>query len=284
MSPAWTPGVAGLVGRQLAPLDWKWTQQETILYALGVGARLPRDLAALCGSEGEGVVVLPGFATVPTGIGVMLLVSELNLDVTKLLHAEHRVRLHRRLEQSGQAMVRRQITAVFDKGKHALITLEEHAVDDRGQPLVSSHSGWFLRDAGGFDGDRGPASAASTPEDLRPPDRTVRKATTPEQAVLYSLSGDRNPIHVESATARRAGHTTPILHGLCTLGIAALEVSAEMFDSDHGRIRELSGRFSAPVFPGDALILDMWRESDREAHFCARVRGRPVLVTGRLSV
>lgn len=282
-SPASLPVSTGLSGRELAPIDWSWTPQQTILYALGVGAQPPRDLPLLDESDGEGPAVLPGFGTIPTGIGVMPLIAELGLDVKQLLHAGQSIRLHRPLQPTGHATLTRQITEVWDKGNHALITIEEHATDDGGRPLLTARSSWFVRDAGGFGGERGPSSVDATSEPRRPPDRAVQKKTTPEQAALYRLSGDRNPVHINPPLARSAGYDVPILHGLCTLGIAALEVGAAMFGTKRYEIRELHGRFVAPVMPGDALNIVIWHGAEHTAHFQVDVGRKPVLVDGLLS-
>jgi acyl dehydratase len=271
------------VGRELAPIEWTWGPQQTILYALGVGARLPRDLGLVY--ECAGPLVLPGFATVPTGIGVMPLIAELGVDAEQLLHGEHSVCLLRPLGPEGSATIRRQVTEVWDKGSAALITLEEHAEDDRGRVLLSARSSWFVRGAGGFGGERAPAKTGAnrTAAPARRPERVVLKTTTAEQAALYRLSGDCNPIHIDPHLADAAGFRAPVLHGLCTLGMAAIEVAAELFDAKHDEIRQIRGRFVAPVSPGDTLTIEMWQETLDLARFAVRVDGKLALIDGLIS-
>ena len=265
-------------GRELTPIDWRWGADQTILYALGVGASPPRDLELVY--EGSGPRVLPGFGNVPTSIGFMPMVEELGLDLLSILHGEQTLRLHRSLPVSGSAVVNRRIRDVWDKGSGAVIVLEEQAVD--GDPLLTCTSSWFVRGAGGFGGERGPSSAGQSAPPQRSPDAGLQHRVRPDQSALYRLSGDRNPIHIDAEVARAAGHPDIFLHGLCTLGIVGLELAMEVYRDRMEAIREISARFTAPVYMGDELTLNVW-QVENGAMFEAFVESRQVLAAGRVT-
>jgi acyl dehydratase len=153
------------------------------------------------------------------------------------------------------------VTGIYDKGSGALVATENVAVDAAtGELLVTSRSGTFIRGEGGFGGDRGPSEPWERPD--RPPDEQVVQQTRPEQALIYRLSGDRNPLHADPKFAARGGFSRPILHGLCTYGITGRALLHALCGSDPARFRSMSGRFSRPVLPGDPLVVSIWRPGD----------------------
>jgi acyl dehydratase len=279
------------VGREGAPRERTWTSTDALLYALGVGAGLGDPLQELAftteNSAGVEQAVLPTF-------GVLLAQAPAtdlgSFDRAMLVHAEQAVRLHRVLPVSGTVRATARCVAIEDKGSGALVTTESSAVDEAGQPLVTSRSSVFIRGEGGFGGSRGPGDRWQRPD--REPDAAMTLPTRPEQALLYRLSGDRNPLHSDPAFAARAGFDRPILHGLCTYGITGRALLACAMDGDVRRFRAMSGRFSAPVLPGDELTVRMWagptggaEDGGREVLFqTLRGDGTVVLDRGRAEV
>jgi acyl dehydratase len=292
-----------LVGSRLGPLEYRWSPRDAILYSLGIGARLPRDLEFLyerCGPRLE-----PTFALTAITPMLPLLVERLGIDLRHLLHAGQRLTVLRQLEPVGAVSVTRMITGVWDKRTAALIECEDTVVDDQGI-VVTAASQWWLLGAGGFGGRGGGARSESTsgggagPESTsgggaglgstgagapvalpdRQPDVRTSIHTTTEQAALYRLSGDLNPVHVDPAFARQAGQPRPLLHGLCTFGALG---HALCENADDRRLTELSGRFREPVFPGDRLDIEIWTLDDATALATVSVAGTLVLGPARAS-
>jgi acyl dehydratase len=164
---------------------------------------------------------------------------------------------------AGTVSVVSSVTGIYDKGSGALVASQSQASDAAtGEPLVTSRSGLFIRGEGGWGGDRGPASRWQVPD--REPDCQIVLQTRPEQALLYRLSGDRNPLHADPQFAARGGFERPILHGLCTYGFTGRALLHALCDGDPARFRAMSGRFSSPVLPGDSLVVSIWN-GDRDA-------------------
>lgn len=269
------PITSALVGYEFAREVWSWEPAQTILYALGVGAAPPRDLALLY--EGAGPAVLPTYGTVATGRAFMPMVRELGIPLGSILHGEQSITVHRPLPPEATATVERRITDVWDKGSGAVIVIEEQVVD--AGPLCTSRSAWFVAGAGGFGGERGPSASAVAPVPDRAPDVRRSRTVRPEQSALYRLSGDLNPVHVDPESARREGFDGVFIHGLCTFGMVGLEVLTELCDGDPGRLTELTARFTAPVRPGDELDIRLWREDPSTVRMEAVV-GERVVVAG----
>ena len=269
----------------LPPIDWSWTSTDALLYALGVGA----GAADPTGSELEfttenstGVQqrVLPTFAVIG---GMRAPVPAFGtFDPAMLVHGEERIELHREIPPSGTARITGRVTAVYDKGSAAVVWMESAAVDVADdQPLFTARHSVFIRGEGGFGGDRGPSASTDGPP-AREPDHVVTYATRTDQALLYRLSGDRNPLHSDPAFAKLAGFDTPILHGLCTFGFTGRALLHTLCQSDPSRFRSMEARFTAPVFPGDDLTVRMWVVGDGEAVYrTERGAGEVVIDQGR---
>jgi acyl dehydratase len=269
------------VGDELAPITYGWTERDAILYALGIGARLPEDLSYVYeGRGGDALKVAPTFALAPITLTLPPLVAALEIDLRALLHAAQAIELHRTPAARGTATVTRRITGVWDKGRAALIDCEDTVADGDG-PLATARSAWWVEGAGGFGGPRAdpdaPTSPAPPPAD-REPDLTHTVQTTAEQAALHRLSGDRNPVHIDPAFARAAGQPRPFLHGLCTFG--ALGHALDRAAGRERRLTSLGARFTRPVFPGDALDLAIWLTGPTTAACAVAVDGETVLGSG----
>jgi acyl dehydratase len=201
-----------------------------------------------------------------------------------LVHGEQSISLAREIPVEGEIESISEIVGIYDKGSGALVVLESTStlVGD-GAPLFTSRSGLFIRGEGGWGGDRGPSSTFAVPD--RTPDHEVTYPTRTDQALTYRLSGDRNPLHSDPKFAAMAGFPRPILHGLCTYGFTGRALLHNLCGGDPARFRSMSGRFSSPVFPGEALTVRMWREGPGEALFqTVGPDGRVVLDAGAAGV
>jgi acyl dehydratase len=195
-----------------------------------------------------------------------------------LVHGTQAVTLHRELPVEGKATLTSALVAVYDKEKAAVIVTDTMAVSD-GEPLYTLRSSLFVRGEGGFGGERGPSGPQNVPPE-RSPDHEVSYATLPTQALLYRLSGDRNPLHSDPSFAALAGFDRPILHGLCTYGFTGRALLHALCGSDPARFDHVEGRFTSPVFPGDTLTVRAWETGDGEAVFTTAVDDRLVIDQG----
>jgi acyl dehydratase len=257
-----------LVGVPGQPQERTWTSTDALLYAIGVGAGLGDPLQELQftteNTAGIEQQVLPTF-------GVLLAQARASGDLgdfdrAMLVHAEQSIELHRPLPVAGTLSTSAMVTGIYDKGSGALVETQNQAVDAvTGEPMVTTRGSTFIRGEGGFGGDRGTAAPWELPD--RAPDHKVTQQTRPEQALLYRLSGDRNPLHADPGFAARGGFSRPILHGLCTYGFTGRVLLHELCGSDPGRFRSMSGRFSKPVLPGESLVVSIWSGDDGTAQF-----------------
>jgi len=267
------------------PLDkaFSWTSSDVLLYHLGIGAGSRSgdntDRRALrLTLDDDNLQVLPSFAVVAPTLHddgpPFLDIPGCDLDLHKILHGSQEVVLHRPVPTSGSATLRSHVTDVWDKGKAAVIVQEGTAVSATGEVLWTVRSSIFVRDEGGFGGDRGRSTRVELPS--RDADAESSYPVTPQQALLYRLCGDRNPLHADPEFARGAGFPAPILHGLCTYGITLREVTDALLDGDPSRVGGFSARFAGVVFPGDTIRVRAWHEGDRIL-LSATVDDRPVL-------
>jgi acyl dehydratase len=273
-----------LVGVPGEPRERSWTSKDALLYAIGVGAGLDDPLRELEftteNSLGVEQKVLPTFGLVIAQVPPARSIGD--FDRARLVLAEQHVELHRPLPVSGTVLTSSTVTGIYDKGSDALVEFESVAVDPAsGEPIITTRSSMFIRGQGGFGGDRGTSAPWQPPD--REPDHRVVEQTRPEQALIYRLSGDRNPLHADPTFAARGGFSRPILHGPCTYGFTGRVLLHELCGSDPARFISMSGRFSAPVIPGDSLIVSIWRGDDGTASFrTAKEDGTVVIDRGRL--
>ena len=257
---------------------FKYTDRETMLYALGIGmGRDPLDTAELpYVFENGGLKTVASMASV---LARVPLLKDCGYDYTKVLHGEQKLTLHRTLPAEGDLIARSRVTAAYDKGagKGAVILTEmEVRLASDNQPLFTSQSTTFARGDGGFGG---PAGSGPAPHPIpeRKPDQTVTLETRKDQALLYRLNGDRNPLHADPELAKRVGFPAPILHGLCTYGTACRAILKSVANYDHNRIRGFDVRFSSPVYPGESVATDIWVDG-KTVSFRCRVPERDVVV------
>lgn len=256
-----------------------WTSRDSLLYALGVGAGVTDPTGAELEFTTENtkdteqralptqVVVIGGGGGVDFG----------DFNLAALLHGEQSITLHQTLPPEGSAIGQSRVAAIYDKGKAALVELETNVRDHDGRPLWSARSGLFISGEGGWGGDRGPASQWELPD--RPADQVTGFTTRSDQALLYRLNGDRNPLHSDPSFAALAGFDKPILHGLCTYGVTGRLLLHAVCNGNPDHFGSLSGRFRSPVMPGERLDVHLWDEGEAVL-FQTRVDDRVVFDAG----
>ncbi|GGM50321.1 3-alpha,7-alpha,12-alpha-trihydroxy-5-beta-cholest-24-enoyl-CoA hydratase [Longimycelium tulufanense] len=269
-----------LVGQAEGPWERSWSADDALLYAVAVGAGQDQPLSELSLTTENSADVeqraLPTLGIVLAQFGGPQTIHLGDVDLTTLVHAEQELVLHRPLPVAGRMSLRRQITDVFDKGKGALVVVRTEGVTEDGEPLLTTRSSVFLRGAGGFGGPRGESTPWEPP--AGDPDAVLRFRTAPNQALLYRLTGDRNPLHSDPRFAALGGFERPILHGLCTYGITCRLLVGELCGGDPTRVHAMFGRFSRPVWPGDELVVSAWRRSDGSALFQTSRAGSDVVL------
>jgi acyl dehydratase len=257
--------------------------RDTILYALGVGVAdsnpvAPDDLKFV---YEEGLVALPTMAVTLAPGAFWMQDPETGIVWQKILHGEQMLTVHRPLPPSCTVISENSIDEIYDKGadKGAVMYLTRKLYDKAsGELLMTIGSSAFMRGNGGFGGKTdGAPQPHPVPAD-RPPDLVLDLATRPEQAVLYRLSGDYNPLHIDPAVARAGGFDKPILHGLCSYGIAGRAVLKLLCDNEPARLKRLDVRFASPAYPGETIRTEVWREAGGRAVFRARVLERDVVI------
>ncbi|WFB09823.1 MaoC family dehydratase N-terminal domain-containing protein [Streptomyces sp. LX-29] len=241
-----------------------WNHKDVLLYHLGIGAGLPAtDPAELRYTLESRLHVLPSFATVAGGgmaLAGGLAAPGIDVDLAAVLHGGQALTVHRPLPISGDATQTSKVAAVYDKGKAAVIVLRTATADADG-PLWTCDTQIFVKGEGGFGGERGPSMRLDTPD--REPDHTLLRPLREDQALLYRLSGDWNPLHADPDFAARAGFERPILHGLCSYGVVLKALVDTLLDGDVARVRTYATRFSGVVYPGETLRVRAWRDGHR---------------------
>lgn len=270
---AWNPTV-----------EQSYDERDTMLYALGLGyGEDPLDAAELPFVYENGLKALPSMCMVLAQNKFWLSDPHYGVDVVRLLHAEQAFEMIRPLAPSGRVKASFRVTGVEDKGKErgALLHQVKQLADaETGESIASIRYSLMLRGNGG-EGGFGEGVTAAQPLPERPADRSLELATSPRSALLYRLSGDFNPLHADPVVARKAGFDRPILHGLCTMGIACRALLATYCDNQPERLRAMSNRFTSPVMPGETLRFEFFEEG-AEIRFrgIAVERGQVVLDRG----
>ncbi len=277
------------VGTKGEPRRATWTADDCLLYSLGIGAGVADPVGQELeftteNTAGVDQKVFPTFAVLAgfNAKGGRSAMSEAGTwDNRMLVHGEQGIKLHRPVPTDGEVEMVDEITHILDKGKGAVIGTKAVAtlVSD-GEPLFETTSAVFIMGEGGFGGDRGPSEKPNVAPD-REPDHVVTYETRPDQALLYRLCGDRNPLHSDKQFSDVGGFPKPILHGLCTYGFTGRALLHTLCDSDPARFTAMEARFSSPVLPGEKLTIRMWDSGDGEALFqTAGGDGRVVIDNG----
>jgi len=264
-----------------APIEHAYAAKFSILYALGLGFGAdPTDRRQLDFVYEEGLKALPTMAVVLAHPGFWLKDPQTGVDWKKVLHGEQGLIVHEPLAPSGNVVGTARIDEIVDKGtgKGALIYSTREIRDKASTKLIAEvKSCSFLRGDGGFGGPSGPTPRPQ-PIPEREPDYSLQIRTLPQAALMYRLSGDFNPLHADPAIARAAGFERPILHGLCTYGVAGHALLKLVCDYDPARLKRMDVRFSAPVYPGETIRTEVWREANDRFAFRSLVAERNVVV------
>jgi acyl dehydratase len=244
--------------------DLAWDNKDVLLYHLGVGAGAHRpatDPDELRYTYEKDLQVLPSFVTVAGG-GLAKAGAfnqpGLEINLAHVLHGGQRIELHRPVPAAGTAVLTSRLAALYDKGKAAVLVMRSEAADDQG-PLWTCDTEIFVRGEGGFGGERGESSRITLPE--RTPEWEREVPVRHDQALLYRLSGDWNPLHADPDFAKLAGFDRPILHGLCSYGTTLKTVVDMVLGGDAGRVDSYSTRFAGVFFPGETLRVRVWEEA-----------------------
>jgi acyl dehydratase len=277
------------VGKVSAPGQRSWTSKDALLYALGVGAGQSDPTGfelefTTENSQDTPQRVLPTYPVIiGMGAGAMPSFGEINWAM--LVHGEQSIEVYGEIPADGTVESVTKIVGIYDKGSGALAVMEtESKYVDTGKPAFKVRMGAFIRGEGGFGDSRGPDLPARVSAPERAPDEQVTYPTRDDQALLYRLSGDRNPLHSDPAFAALAGFPKPILHGLCTYGVTGRALLHALCGSDPARFKGMDARFSKPVMPGDVLTVKMWREGDGTAIFQTVTQdGTVVIDNGKLT-
>ena len=277
-----------LLAREFPVEEHRYTRKETLLYALGVGLGAdPMDTGQLRFVYEKDLRALPTMAAVLASPGFWAREPDTGIDWVRVLHGEQEMDFHKPLPAEGTVRAQTRITGIVDKGasKGALIYTQREGVDaDSGERLFSVVQTTFARGDGGFGGPAGPVRQ-SHPVPETAPQACCDLPTLPQAALIYRLSGDYNPLHADPDVAAQAGFRQPILHGLCTLGVAGHALLKTCCDYDPERLKSLRVRFTAPVYPGETLRTEIWRDGALIS-FRARALERDVVVlsNGRAEV
>jgi acyl dehydratase len=270
-----------VIGKKLEPSVHEYAETDVMLYALGVGCG-PEDLEFVYEQD---LKVLPTFAVIPAFPALFAMGSAMDVNPMMVLHGEQRIELYGPIPTSGRLTTTPTVTAIYDKGKGALVVTETETVDAKGKRLFKNVFGAFARGEGGFGGDRGPSGPRNAPPE-REPDAVVEMKTLPQQALLYRLSGDMNPLHADPGFARIGGFDKPILHGLCTFGHVGRAVLKSFCGNDPGRLKDFEARFAGVVYPGETIVTEMWDAKGGKILVQARTkeRGEPVISSAAATV
>ncbi|MEU4706455.1 MaoC/PaaZ C-terminal domain-containing protein [Nocardia salmonicida] len=257
--------LATALGAALPAREFSWTPTDVQLYHLGLGAGArPTDPAELAYLDDRAPQVLPTFATVAPTLGETepprVSFPGIEIDLAKVVHGHQEVEVHKPIPATGKAVSVGRIAEIWDKGANAVIVQEHTVTGSDGEPLWTVRSSIFAKGEGGFGGERGPSTRTELPD--RAPDAELLTPTLPQQALLYRLSGDRNPLHSDPEFARGAGFPAPILHGLSTYGTVCKAITDALLDSDATRVGGFRAKFAGVLYPGETLRTKVWREAD----------------------
>jgi acyl dehydratase len=263
------------IGAELAPVEFSWSSSDIQLYHLGLGAGAdPMDKRELRYLTDGTPQVLPTFGNVAQSFHMTeppaVRFPGIDIELSRVLHASEAVTVPGPIPPAGTGIAVTRFTEIWDKGKAAVIWSETEVKDPDGTLLWTQKRSIFARGEGGFGGDRGPSGSSAAPE--RAPDLELSLPTSPQQALLYRMCGDRNPLHSDPDFAAAAGFPRPILHGLCTYGMTCKALVDALLDGDVSGCASYGARMAGVVFPGETLRVSVWKNSgDDRAGYSAVV-------------
>ena len=275
--------VDAALGYEFPPLTTEYTERDLALYALGVGAGTDpldsKDLQYVYELHGDGFRALPTYAVVPVINAILEQAKQgkqapgLHYGFDRILHGEQYTKVERPLPPRQKLVHKSKVKDIWDKGKHAVVVVETRSYDEADRELAYHEISMVVRGAGGWGGERGPSGEGNAPPD-RGPDAVIEQKINADQALLYRLSGDWNPLHADPGFAQSFGFPRPILHGLCTFGFAARHVIKAFAGNDARLFKAIRARFADSVFPGETLVTEMWKESATRVVFRCKVKER----------
>jgi 3-hydroxyacyl-CoA dehydrogenase/3a,7a,12a-trihydroxy-5b-cholest-24-enoyl-CoA hydratase len=275
--------VDAALGYEFPPLSTSYTERDLSLYALGVGAGTDpldlKDLQYVYELHGEGFRTLPTYSVVPVINSILEAAKQgaqapgLRYGFDRILHGEQYTEVKRPMPPHQKLVHKTRIKDIWDKGKHAVVVMETRSYDEADLELAYNEITMVVRGAGGWGGERGPGGDVNTPPD-RAPDAVVEQKINADQALLYRLSGDWNPLHADPAFAQAFGFPRPILHGLCTYGFAARHVIKAFAGNDARLFKAIRARFADSVFPGETLVTEMWKDGPQRIIVRSTVKER----------
>lgn len=281
------PGKA--LGAVITGGEASWTKDQVILYHLGIGAgNPPTDARELSYTYEKDLRVIPSFGVIPVfaSLGGIAAVPGLagEFNPLLLLHGEQDVEIHKTIPVEAKVKSSGKVASIADKGKAAVVVLEMETRESGSNDLLfTNRFTLFLRGAGGFGGDRGQDAKIEPPS--RAPDHEVESPTLPQQALIYRLSGDKNPIHVDPAAAKMAGQDRPFMHGLCSFGMVCKAAVDHALGGDTAKVARYQARFAGIAFPGETLVTSLWKDGNRVLIAAkTKERGTPVISNAAITL
>ena len=257
--------LAQVVGADLPEVVGSWGADDVILYHLALGAGVPpTDPKELAYVYEAGLKVLPSFAVIPALAPMWQLFDHpgMDIDLGAILHGEQELEVHTPLPVQAEVTTTATVTGVYDKGRGAVVVVETRTSDrESGRPLFTNRNSIFVRGEGGFGGSSGPKPVVADPQ--RDPDRVVTCPTLSQQALLYRLTGDKHRLHADPEYAVSAGFDRPILHGLCSFGIACKAAVDTVLDGDVTAVGAYRARFAGSVVPGETIQVALWDDNEK---------------------
>jgi acyl dehydratase len=246
------------VGKTWGPYEFSYSERDLIIYALGIG--FTKDTLEYVYEGSKDFKAFPTYGVIlPSNAGAEAFLST-QANFAMVVHGEQTLRMHNPLPKGGPVQTTATLEGVYDKGSGGLIVMRFDSRDKTGAPVCTNWVSAFVRGAGGFGGPAQPKKDLP-PIPSRSPDMVFDAQTEVNQAALYRMSGDRNPLHIDPAIAKMVGFQEPILHGLCTYGVVCRRFIQEVFKGDSGKVKSYSARFSSPVIPGEKLRIKAWQAS-----------------------
>ncbi|MFX1401974.1 MAG: MaoC/PaaZ C-terminal domain-containing protein [Promethearchaeota archaeon] len=265
-----------IIGKKFPEVTFGYNWKDVVLYALGIGAQVD-ELQFLYENYSGTLKVFPSYACIAGGAALQL--NRLGkIDFSHFVHGEETIKLYKPFSTSGEIVCQAEVENIFDKGNAAVIHMKVSGNDKAGEPIFDTKWVFFYLGGGGFGGDPGPKTEPLTPPEGVEPDFSISYKTLENQAALYRLNGDLNPLHIDPEFASRSGRFKgPILHGLCTYGFATRAIIYGACDGDLKRFKEFKARFTSEVYPGETLTTEGWKVNER---YIIQVRTERAIVLG----
>jgi acyl dehydratase len=274
------------LGAELGGGTSEWKKDDVILYHLGVGAGVPpTDPGELEYTYEKNLKVLPSFGVIPVfgSMGDLGRTPGMDFNFAMLLHGEQDLEIHQPIPPEAKVNSKGTVKEIWDKGKGALVVIEMETSGESGSRLFTNRFSLFLRGEGGFGGEPGPKAGNKPPE--RDPEGVIEVTTLPQQALIYRLSGDKNPLHADPEFAKMGGFDKPIIHGLCSYGVVCKAIVDNVLGGDTAKVARWQARFAGVAFPGETYRIAYWKEGDQVlVDARSKERGAPIISNAAITV